>query len=262
VGITTSTNVRIKGIYVIADKNMVRSDRTWESSNVTVAVLETAPFLMQPGVLYYNNLRAWNRAQLPTGVTSQPFMVRRPQDQLLSTLNAGDVTLLSTAFTRRAIVDVSLSQVTVLVPPGAIGNNTLLNLIPLSQADYTATYTFGTGQQLDLFSRERYDITTDTYIHDPTLELEDARQRLNFSGISFGVSPITTDNSTVRLEPIGVRARVPNTWNHSAFSPRWMFWNVAEQTWDDLAALCGPNTLDNVSSLALPTVDISTTVRM
>ena len=46
---TGSTHVRVKGNLIYTDPNMVRADRSWESPNSTIGVIQTAPFRLSLG---------------------------------------------------------------------------------------------------------------------------------------------------------------------------------------------------------------------
>lgn len=246
--------MRVKGNTIYANANMVRADRPWDSPNVTISVLEKTPFRLQPGMVYYNNLRGWNNALLDTLVSTKPFMIRRAQDIYLRPKSFGEFRMSSL---RRATFAEGAS-VTVL--EGALSNNTLLNIMPFSAGDLTTTYTHATGRQLDVFGRSFYNVTDVMFIQNPNTTVVESRYTTIFTGISFGLAPFGLDGFAPEVGPLFIRGTLENTWNHSAYTPMWMYWQVSGQNWLSAALLCGSNYKDTVSDLSQPFVNVSTMV--
>ena len=221
----------------------------WETNNISVDSLVAAPFLIQPGVVYYNNLRAWNGALLSVQVSSIPFMILRPSDKLIEHGQSGEFLITSpTHAVRRSLNFSSFSaSMFVEVPVGAIDNNTFLSLMPLSYSDVTALYTDGVGSQMDVMQRTAVIQNMSTFVHDPNDFPSYSRVSSNFTGMTFAISIANVISSNFRVLPLVIGATTKIFWNMTSIHPRWMYWDIAKQMWLFASTTCGSNYHDSTS---------------
>jgi hypothetical protein len=259
IGTVSSRTVRVFGHMLYLDPAGVPQD---DPTNITLEIIAEAPFVLQPGVVYYNNLRAWNGALLYSETSSMPFMVRRPQDRVIDAGFQGEVAVVPSVAVARRAINLTGSAMFLELSTDAVPNGTLLSVLPLSQNDLATTYTYGTGTQVDVFSRAQYSINATSYLSDPTVAPPMRRRALTFVGLSLGVVPSGVNGSVAQhIAPIIVGGTLGLSWNASVSKPAWMYWDHPRGRWETVASSCGTTQDDTVSVGAGGSINVTARVR-
>ena len=238
---TTVGSVNNPSFARVQGSNLILNPLTVAAGQRTTIALSTLKngFTMQPGMVYYNIVRVWNRASR-FALMSTPFLILRDQDKALAAgiINTSKVAVGTTRARRYANANASLAELVLDIAPGGIHQNTLLSIVQLAEADINTSFTVGTGVQVDALSQQTYTVSTQAYLTDPRPTQTFGRRTVEFLQLSFAIVPTFSNNSNstnsscssssssqcVGLDPLIVGALVPLMWNTTGASPRWMYW--------------------------------------